>query len=130
MVLLRMCWHPWAKCMLCFFWSTILSFCNPTRLKYSQRGFVAIDGFSELTDAEQDDIDPWIPKSPIIEPKIDVETAKFIVRRVSDKFCELVQQERDAQMCAGDDGKNSSTFCCKKLEENVFSEHSWKSRNW
>lgn len=74
------------------------------RLKYSQRGFVTIDGFSELSDAEQDDIDPWIPKSPIIEPKIDVETARFIIGRVGDKFCELVQQEKESHVCAGDKG--------------------------
>lgn len=77
------------------------------RLKYSQRGFVTIDGFSELSDAEQDDIDPWIPKFPIIEPKIDVETARFIIGRVGDKFCELVQQEKEAQICAGESGKVS-----------------------
>ncbi|KAL4231689.1 Lysine-specific demethylase 3B [Mactra antiquata] len=75
------------------------------RLKYSQRGFVTIDGFSELSDAEQDDIDPWIPKSPIIEPKIDVETARFIIGRVGDKFCELVQQEKESHVCAGDNAK-------------------------
>ncbi|XP_052773895.1 probable JmjC domain-containing histone demethylation protein 2C isoform X3 [Mya arenaria] len=75
------------------------------RLKYSQRGFVTIDGFSELSDAEQDDIDPWIPKSPIIEPKIDVDMARFIINRIGDNFCELVQQERDAQICAGDNAK-------------------------
>ena len=85
----------------CLFITNILLF----RLKYSQRGFVAIDGFSELTDAEQDDIDPWIPKFPIIEPRIDVETAKFIIGRVGDKFCELIQQEQDAQTCAGENGE-------------------------
>jgi lysine-specific demethylase 3 len=77
------------------------------RLKYSQRGFVTIDGFSELSDADQDDIDPWIPKSPIIEPKIDVDTARFIIRRLGDKFCELIQQEKEAHVCAGDNGECS-----------------------
>lgn len=75
------------------------------RLKYSQRGFVTIDGFSELSDADQDDIDPWVPKFPIIEPKIDVETARFIIRRLGDKFCELVQQEKEAFVCAGENGE-------------------------
>ncbi|XP_053407749.1 daf-12-interacting protein 1-like isoform X2 [Mercenaria mercenaria] len=75
------------------------------RLKYSQRGFVTIDGFSELSDADQDDIDPWIPKSPIIEPKIDVESARFIIRRLGDKFCELIQQEKEAHICAGENAK-------------------------
>ena len=75
------------------------------RLRYSQRGFLTIDGFSELTDAEQDDIDPWIPKSPIMPPEIEVEAAKFIVRRVGEKFCELVEQEKEATKSAGEDGR-------------------------
>ena len=80
------------------------------RLRYSQRGFLTIDGFSELTDAEQDDIDPWIPKSPIIPPDLDIESAKFIVKRVGEKFCELVEQEKEASKSAGEDGRLSGFF--------------------
>ncbi|KAL3863065.1 hypothetical protein ACJMK2_004844 [Sinanodonta woodiana] len=75
------------------------------RLRYSQRGFLTIDGFSELTDAEKDDIDPWIPHFPIMEPKLDLKTAKFILSRVGDKFCELVEQEKEAKSWAGEDAK-------------------------
>ncbi|KAK3611670.1 hypothetical protein CHS0354_012042 [Potamilus streckersoni] len=75
------------------------------RLRYSQRGFLTIDGFSELTDAEKDDIDPWIPHYPIMEPKLDLKTAKFILSRVGDKFCELVEQEKEAKSWAGVDAK-------------------------
>ncbi|XP_048748291.1 probable JmjC domain-containing histone demethylation protein 2C isoform X3 [Ostrea edulis] len=75
------------------------------RLRYSQRGFLMIDGFSELSDAINDDIDPWLPNIPVMEPKIDIETAKYIVARVGDKFCQLVQQEREAKNLAGDEAK-------------------------
>lgn len=64
-----------------------------------------IDGFSELSDAINDDIDPWLPNIPVMEPKIDIDTAKYIVARVGDKFCELVQQERESKSLAGDEGK-------------------------
>lgn len=64
-----------------------------------------IDGFSELSDAINDDIDPWLPNIPVMEPKIDIETAKYIVARVGDKFCQLVQQEREAKNLAGDEGQ-------------------------
>ena len=74
------------------------------RLRYSKNGFLTIAGFSELTDAENDDIDPWLPHVPLIEPKIDIETSKYIVAKVGDKFCELVQQEQEAKNLAGDDG--------------------------
>ncbi|XP_022288330.2 uncharacterized protein LOC111100582 isoform X4 [Crassostrea virginica] len=75
------------------------------RLRYSQRGFLMIDGFSELSDANNEDIDPWLPNIPVMEPRIDIETAKYIVARVGDKFCELVQQEREAKSLAGDEAK-------------------------
>ena len=38
-------------------------------------------------------------------PALDIETAKFIIMRVGDKFCELVQQEKEAKNWAGEDGK-------------------------
>lgn len=82
-----------------------LSVCH--RLRYSQRGFLMIDGFSELSDAINDDIDPWLPNIPVMEPKIDIDTAKYIVARVGDKFCELVQQERESKSLAGDEGKSN-----------------------
>lgn len=66
-----------------------------------------IDGFSELSDAINDDIDPWLPNIPVMEPKIDIDTAKYIVARVGDKFCELVQQERESKSLAGDEGKSN-----------------------
>ena len=34
------------------------------RLKYTPRGVVTIDGFSELPDADPDDIEPWLPRFP------------------------------------------------------------------
>ena len=76
-----------------------------------------IDGFSELSDANNEDIDPWLPNIPVMEPKIDIETAKYIVARVGDKFCELVQQEREAKSLAGDEGQFStpSTACCPSV---------------
>ncbi|KAK3095194.1 hypothetical protein FSP39_011276 [Pinctada imbricata] len=84
--------------IFCRFWAF-------RRLRYSQKGFLTIAGFSELTDAENDDIEPWLPHVPLIEPKIDIETSKYIVAKVGDKFCELVQQEQEAKNLAGDDAK-------------------------
>ena len=34
------------------------------RLKFSPKGAVTIAGFSELSEAEPDDIEPWLPKFP------------------------------------------------------------------
>ncbi|XP_005091148.2 probable JmjC domain-containing histone demethylation protein 2C [Aplysia californica] len=70
------------------------------RLKYSSRGIVTIDGFSELSDADPDDIEPWLPRYPVEEPDLDVENSKFIISKVGDKFCELVEQEKEAKSWA------------------------------
>ncbi|XP_041368314.1 lysine-specific demethylase 3B-like isoform X2 [Gigantopelta aegis] len=75
------------------------------RLRYSAKGVVSIAGFSELSDAELDDIEPWLPKTPVQAPALDIETAKFIIMRVGDKFCELVQQEKEAKNWAGEEAK-------------------------
>ncbi|VDI29098.1 Hypothetical predicted protein [Mytilus galloprovincialis] len=75
------------------------------RLRFSQKGFLTIAGFSELEDAEKDDIDPWLPHTPVMEPKLDLETCKYIAAKVGDKFCELVEQERNAIAEAGEDAK-------------------------
>lgn len=40
-----------------------------------------------------------------MSPKISIETSKFIVAKVGDKFCELVTQEREAMSWAGEDGR-------------------------
>jgi len=65
---------------------------------------LTIAGFSELSDAEYDDIEPWLPHLPVMEPKMDVETSKYVVAKIGDKFCELVQQEREARSWAEDEG--------------------------
>lgn len=73
-------------------------------MRFSQKGFLTIAGFSELEEAEKDDIDPWLPHTPVMEPKLDLETSKYIAAKVGDKFCELVEQERNAISEAGEDG--------------------------
>lgn len=75
------------------------------RLKYSSRSIVTIDGFSELSDADPDDIEPWLPRFPVEEPDLDIENSKFIIAKVGDKFCELVEQEREAKSWAGEHAK-------------------------
>lgn len=40
-----------------------------------------------------------------MEPLLDIETAKYIIAKVGDKFCELVEQEKEARAWAGDERK-------------------------
>lgn len=73
------------------------------RLKYSPKGAVTNAGFSELSDADPDDIEPWLPRYPVEEPVLDKEIGKFILSKVGDKFCELVEQEKEAKSLSGMD---------------------------
>lgn len=38
-------------------------------------------------------------------PEIDVSIAKYILSKVGDKFCELVEHEKEARSWAGKEGK-------------------------
>lgn len=41
----------------------------------------------------------------VIHPRLDVETAKYIIENVGDKFCDLVMEEKEARALAGDSVK-------------------------
>ncbi|ESO96842.1 hypothetical protein LOTGIDRAFT_214375 [Lottia gigantea] len=100
------------KCRECKMSATQLSKKQPNifcrfyafrRLKYNLKGSVSIYGFSELSDADPDDIEPWLPRTPA--PKLDIETSKFIISKVGDRFCELVEQEKESMSLVGKNGK-------------------------
>ena len=42
----------------------------------------------------------------VLEPHWDVDTAKYIITNVGDKFCELVEQEKEALTWAEDTSKS------------------------
>ncbi|GAB6031424.1 hypothetical protein CHUAL_009201 [Chamberlinius hualienensis] len=67
------------------------------RLKYTKNGFITTAGFSEPKDASEDDLKLWLPpvESPASDLKVD--TSFFILTHVGDQFCDLVEQEREAQ---------------------------------
>lgn len=54
-------------------------------------------GFSEPSDASEDDYKLWLP--PVDTPPVDIEieTSKFLLTHLGDQFCDLVEMEKDAQ---------------------------------
>ena len=46
----------------------------------------------------------------VAEPLLDGEMAKFIITKVGDKFCELVEQEKEAKLLSGMDREWFSLF--------------------
>lgn len=47
-----------------------------------------------------------MPLLPIVNPQIDVEMAKYIIKNVGNRFCELVEQEKEAMSWISSNGKN------------------------
>ncbi|KAL8585820.1 hypothetical protein ACOMHN_065170 [Nucella lapillus] len=101
------------------------------RLKYHPiKGTIMKAGFSELSDADPDHIEPWLPRFPIEDPQLDRVMAKFILNKVGDKFCELVQQEKEAKGMPGAEAtvvwKRAVTGVremCDVCETTIFNMH-------
>ena len=66
---------------------------------------LSIAGFSEPSDAEADDIELWMPRLPLMEPILDLRMAKYMITNVGDKFCEMVEQEKEAMSWVSPDSK-------------------------
>ena len=67
---------------------------------------LTIAGFSQPQDATEEDLKLWLPSE---EPPsdLDFETAKFVIAHVGDQFCDLVKQEKEAQLLhMGSSNKN------------------------
>lgn len=74
------------------------------KLRYGKNGTVLSGGFSEPSDASEDDLKLWLPPLEHTPKDLDVTTAKIILSHVGDQFCDLVEQEREAQsLHMGDD---------------------------
>lgn len=57
------------------------------------------------------------------EPELDVENSKFIIAKVGDKFCELVEQEKEAKSWAGDNGRSSEILNFRRNLKTVETKH-------
>ena len=66
---------------------------------------MSIAGFSEPSDADVDDIELWYPRYPTTAPALSVDMAKYLMQNVGDRFCELVEQEKEAMMWVSPDTK-------------------------
>ena len=62
-------------------------------------------GFSEPSDADVDDIELWYPREPVGEPCLSVDMARYLMANVGDRFCQLVEQEKEAMMWVSPDTK-------------------------
>lgn len=67
------------------------------KLKHnSKNSTVSIAGFSEPSQASDDDLKLWLPRISDPPTDLDIATSKFLLAHVGDQFCDLVEQEREA----------------------------------
>ena len=86
------------------------------RLKFSSKGVVTIAGFSEPSDADVDAIELRYPRAPNTTqpltsatntetPRLSADMARYLMQKVGNRFCELVEQEKEVMMWMSPDTK-------------------------
>ncbi|XP_061714231.1 lysine-specific demethylase 3A-like isoform X1 [Cydia pomonella] len=86
------------------------------RLKYAKNRQLAIAGFSDpYKDAEEEDKKLWLSSSAGAA-ELDIEMSCFLLREIGDQFCELLQQEKEAELHHQNDDK---TIAWKRVVQGV-----------
>ncbi|KAM6183262.1 putative JmjC domain-containing histone demethylation protein 2C isoform 3-T3 [Erethizon dorsatum] len=74
------------------------------RLSFSKNGVVRIDGFSSPDQYDDEAMSLWTHES-YEEDELDIETSKYILEIIGDKFCQLVTSEKTALSWVKKDAK-------------------------
>ncbi|XP_006835874.1 PREDICTED: probable JmjC domain-containing histone demethylation protein 2C isoform X1 [Chrysochloris asiatica] len=74
------------------------------RLSFSKNGVVRIDGFSSPDQYDDESISLWTHEN-YEDDELDVETSKYILDVIGDKFCQLVTSEKTALSWVKKDAK-------------------------
>uniref|UniRef100_A0A671RXA2 Probable JmjC domain-containing histone demethylation protein 2C n=1 Tax=Sinocyclocheilus anshuiensis TaxID=1608454 RepID=A0A671RXA2_9TELE len=74
------------------------------RLSYSKNGVIRIDGFSAPDQYDEEALSLWAPEG-YEENNLDLETSKYILSDIGDKFCQLVMTENTATTWIKKDAK-------------------------
>lgn len=77
------------------------------RLSFSKNGVVRIDGFSSPDQYDDEALSLWTHEN-YEDDELDLETSKYILDIIGDKFCQLVTSEKTAMSWVKKDGKDSS----------------------
>jgi len=72
-------------------------------LSYSKNGVIRIDGFSSPDQYDEEALSLWAPDG-YEENNLDLETSKYILSYIGDKFCQLVLTENNATTWIKKDG--------------------------
>lgn len=77
------------------------------RLSFSKNGVVRIDGFSSPDQYDDEALSLWTHEN-YEDDELDLETSKYILDIIGDKFCQLVTSEKTAMSWVKKDGKEPS----------------------
>lgn len=72
-------------------------------LSYSKNGVIRIDGFSLPDQYDEEALSLWAPDA-YEENNLELETSKYILSYIGDKFCQLVMTENTAATWIKKDG--------------------------
>lgn len=78
--------------------------CHCFRLSFSKNGVVRIDGFSSPDQYDDEAMSLWTHDN-YDDDELDIETSKYILDIIGDKFCQLVTSEKTALSWVKKDGK-------------------------
>ncbi|XP_057607034.1 probable JmjC domain-containing histone demethylation protein 2C isoform X3 [Chionomys nivalis] len=103
------------------------------RLSFSKNGVVRIDGFSSPDQYDDEAMSLWTHEN-YEDDEIDVETSKYILDMIGDKFCQLVTSEKTALSWVKKDAKiawkravRGVREMCDACEATLFNVH-WVCR--
>ncbi|XP_076371859.1 uncharacterized protein LOC143257296 isoform X2 [Tachypleus tridentatus] len=86
------------------------------KLRYSKTGTLVSSGFSEPSDATEEDLRLWMPSPQNALDQLDIKTARLLLEYVGNQFCYLVKQEKEAQALHMNQDK---TVTWKRMVQNV-----------
>ncbi|XP_059386141.1 probable JmjC domain-containing histone demethylation protein 2C [Carassius carassius] len=99
------------------------------RLSYSKNGVIRIDGFSSPDQYDEEALSLWAPEG-YEENSLDLETSKYILSYIGDKFCQLVMTENTATTWIKKDAKiawkravHGVRESCDACEATLFNIH-------
>uniref|UniRef100_A0A672KR71 Probable JmjC domain-containing histone demethylation protein 2C n=1 Tax=Sinocyclocheilus grahami TaxID=75366 RepID=A0A672KR71_SINGR len=99
------------------------------RLSYSKNGVIRIDGFSSPDQYDEEALSLWAPEG-YEENSLDLDTSKYILSYIGDKFCQLVMTENTATTWIKKDAKiawkravSGVRESCDACEATLFNIH-------
>ncbi|XP_064176425.1 probable JmjC domain-containing histone demethylation protein 2C isoform X1 [Anguilla rostrata] len=99
------------------------------RLSYSKNGVIRIDGFSSPDQYDEEAVSLWAP-DVYEDNELDLETSKYILSHIGDKFCQLVLTESAAATWIKKDAKiawkravRGVREMCDACEATLFNMH-------